>query len=77
MYFISFFTKVLRAKIRNLEGELASLKATKRGVDREIIQLRTIIDVYIQSKEMSKECWEIMDTHKSGQTNDDELFSVI
>jgi hypothetical protein len=36
---------IMRAKSRNLEAEVLALEATKRGQEREIAQLRTIISV--------------------------------
>ena len=38
---------IMRAKSRNLEAEVLAMKATKRGLDKEISQLRTIISVYV------------------------------
>ena len=62
----------LRAKIRNLEAEIESNSVSKRSMERENIQLRTIINVYITSSELNDPVWDIMneDTGQSGQSAD-------
>lgn len=54
----------LRARIRNLEAEVESLKLSKRDMDRENIKLRSTIDVYINSKEMNNPVWDLMNEDK-------------
>lgn len=41
---------IMRAKTRNLEAEVHAMQATKRGLDKEIAQLRTVISVYGTTK---------------------------
>jgi len=55
-----------KAKIRNLEAEIESMQATKRSMDRENLQLRTILDVYMRSTEMNDPVWDI--------TSEDSIF---
>ena len=66
---------IMRAKARNLEAEVLSMQATNRGLEKEIAQLRTIISVYIQSKEMNEACWDMMDAHKEGKFDDVSVIS--
>ena len=62
---------IMRAKVRNLEAEVLALQASKRGLEKEIAQLRTIISVYINSNELSASCWDLMDAHKKGLVLED------
>lgn len=55
----------LKARIRNLESEIESLKATERGMDRENNHLRSILDAYVKSKELNEPLWDILQDEKS------------
>ena len=58
----------LKARLRNLEAEIEAMKATKRGLDRENLQLRTILDVYIKSKEFNDPVWDILNDKAAEKT---------
>lgn len=62
---------IMRAKTRVLEAEVLALQASKRGLEKEIAQLRTIISVYINSKELNASCWDLMDAHEKGHFPED------
>ena len=62
---------IMRARARNLEAEVLAMQATNRGLDKEIMHLRTILSVYIQSGEMNEACWDMMDAHKQGDFSKD------
>lgn len=55
----------LKARIRNLEAEIEAMQATKRGMDRENMQLRTILDVYVKSKELNDPVWDLLNEKPS------------
>lgn len=44
---------VLRARIRNLEAEVETLKLSERGKDKEIHRLRTTVTAYMKSQELN------------------------
>lgn len=56
----------LKARIRNLEAEIEAMKATKRGMDRENVHLRSILDAYVKSKEMNDPIWDILNEGHEG-----------
>lgn len=66
---------IMRAKSRNLEAKVLSMQASNRGLEKEIAQLRTIISIYIQSKEMNEASWDMMDAHKDGKIDDISMIS--
>ena len=63
---------IMRAKTRVLEAEVLALQASKRGLEKEIAQLRTIISVYINSEELNASCWDLMDAHEKEHIPEDK-----